>query len=73
MFVGQLNFSRLSQLRISLMVRIDGSHPSDPGSIPGCGIFLAFLCTCTCSRGLELSFGLVIRSWGAREGNEKDV
>ena len=55
------------------MVRMDGFHPSDPGSIPGCGIFLAFLCTYSCSRGLELSFGPVTRSLGAREGNEKDV
>ena len=25
------------------MVRIPGSHPGGPGSIPGCGIFLSYI------------------------------
>ena len=38
-----MDVSLLFRVRYGLVVRIAGSHPAGPGSIPGNGIFLFFL------------------------------
>jgi hypothetical protein len=45
-----------TSFRYGLVVRIAGSHPAGPGSIPGNGKLFSLLCACPSVVGIALSF-----------------
>ena len=54
------NFAVIHQLRYGLVVRISGSHPGGPGSIPGNGILFFFAKNSKMTQSMNLVFCCVM-------------